>query len=40
MAVMGITPHQFKQMQERLGSPRRAGMPVLEQRLLPAKHAK
>jgi crossover junction endodeoxyribonuclease RuvC len=27
---MGITPQQFKQMQERLGSPRRAAMPVFE----------
>jgi crossover junction endodeoxyribonuclease RuvC len=30
MAPMGITPLQFKQMQERLGSPRRAATPVLE----------
>jgi len=27
---MGITPLQFKQMQERLGNPRRAATPVLE----------
>jgi crossover junction endodeoxyribonuclease RuvC len=27
---MGITPQQFRQMQERLGSPRRAAMPVFE----------
>jgi crossover junction endodeoxyribonuclease RuvC len=30
MAWMGITPLQFKQMQERLGSPRRAATPVFE----------
>ena len=29
---MGITPHQFKQMQERLGSPRRASMSDLDLR--------
>jgi hypothetical protein len=28
---MGITPQQFIQMQERLGSPRRRAAPVLEQ---------
>ena len=27
---MGITPQQFRQMQERLGSPRRAARPVLD----------
>jgi crossover junction endodeoxyribonuclease RuvC len=27
---MGISPQQFRQMQERLGSPRRAAMPVFE----------
>ncbi len=27
---MGITPQQFKQMQERLGNPRRTAVPVLE----------
>ena len=27
---MGITPQQFRQMQERLGSPRRAAVPVFE----------
>jgi crossover junction endodeoxyribonuclease RuvC len=27
---MGITPQQFQQMQERLGSPRRRALPVLE----------
>jgi crossover junction endodeoxyribonuclease RuvC len=27
---MGITPQQFRQMQERLGSPRRVAMPVFE----------
>jgi crossover junction endodeoxyribonuclease RuvC len=30
MALMGITPQQFRQMQERLGSPRRRAMPVFE----------
>ncbi len=35
MGLMGITPQQFRQMQERLGSPRRAAMPVLE-RITPA----
>jgi crossover junction endodeoxyribonuclease RuvC len=30
MGVMGITPQQFRQMQERLGSPRRAASPVLD----------
>jgi crossover junction endodeoxyribonuclease RuvC len=30
MARMGITPQQFRQMQERLGSPRRAAMPVFD----------
>ena len=30
MARMGITPLQFKQMQERLGNPRRAATPVFE----------
>ena len=30
MGLMGITPQQFRQMQERLGSPRRAAMPVFE----------
>ena len=30
MALMGITPQQFRQMQERLGSPRRAATPVFE----------
>src|ERR1017187_3102584 len=30
MARMGITPQQFRQMQERLGSPRRAASPVLD----------
>ena len=30
MGLMGITPQQFKQMQERLGSPRRTAMPVFE----------
>ena len=29
MAAMGITPRQFKQMQERLGNPKRAAAPVL-----------
>ena len=28
--LMGITPQQFRQMQERLGSPRRAAVPVFE----------
>lgn len=27
---MGITPQQFKQMQERIGSPKRAALPVME----------
>ncbi len=31
MALMGITPQQFRQMQERLGSPRRAARPVFDQ---------
>jgi crossover junction endodeoxyribonuclease RuvC len=35
MALMGITPQQFKQMQERLGSRRRAVTPVF-QRTVPA----
>lgn len=35
MGLMGITPQQFRQMQERLGSPRRAAMPVFE-RIAPA----
>ena len=30
MGVMGITPQQFRQMQKRLGSPRRAASPVLD----------
>jgi crossover junction endodeoxyribonuclease RuvC len=30
MALMGITPLQFKQMQERLGSPKRSAMPVFD----------
>jgi len=30
MGLMGITPQQFRQMQERLGSPRRAAMPIFE----------
>jgi crossover junction endodeoxyribonuclease RuvC len=30
MGLMGITPQQFRQMQERLGSPRRTAMPVFE----------
>jgi crossover junction endodeoxyribonuclease RuvC len=30
MARMGITPQQFRQMQERLGSPRRAARPVFD----------
>ena len=30
MGAMGITPQQFKQMQERLGNPRRAAAPVFE----------
>ena len=30
LAPMGITPLQFKQMQERLGNPRRAATPVFE----------
>src|ERR1035438_7924123 len=30
MGVMGITPQQFKQIQERLGSPRRAAKPVFD----------
>src|ERR1017187_7185373 len=30
MGLMGITPQQFKQMQERLGSPRRAAGPVFD----------
>jgi crossover junction endodeoxyribonuclease RuvC len=30
MPRMGITPQQFKQMQDRLGAPRRAVMPVFE----------
>jgi len=30
MGLMGITPQQFRQMEERLGNPRRAAMPVLE----------
>jgi crossover junction endodeoxyribonuclease RuvC len=30
MASMGITPLQFKQMEERLGNPRRTATPVLE----------
>jgi len=30
MGLMGITPQQFRQMQERLGSPRRAAVPVFE----------
>jgi crossover junction endodeoxyribonuclease RuvC len=30
MGMMGITPQQFKQMQERLGSPRRAARPVFD----------
>jgi crossover junction endodeoxyribonuclease RuvC len=35
MGLMGITPQQFRQMQERLGSPRRAAMPVFD-RTVPA----
>ena len=31
MAWMGITPQQFRQMQERLGSPKRGARPVFEQ---------
>ncbi len=38
MSWVGITPQQLKQMQERLGQPRRAGAPVLE-RTVPAKAA-
>ena len=30
MGVIGITPQQFRLMQERLGSPRRTAMPVFE----------
>jgi crossover junction endodeoxyribonuclease RuvC len=30
MAPMGITPRQFRQMQERLGSPKRVATPVFE----------
>ena len=30
MGLMGITPQQFRQMQERLGSPRRTALPVFE----------
>ena len=30
MGVMGITPQQLRQMQERLGSPRRAALPVID----------
>jgi len=30
MGLMGITPQQFRQMQERLGRPRRTAMPVFE----------
>ena len=30
MGPMGITPQQFRQMQERLGSPRRAALPVFD----------
>jgi crossover junction endodeoxyribonuclease RuvC len=35
MSGMGITPQQFRQMQDRLGSPRRAAAPVFE-RAVPA----
>lgn len=31
---MGITPHQFKQMQERLGGTRRSAAPVFERRVM------
>jgi crossover junction endodeoxyribonuclease RuvC len=30
MGLMGITPQQFRQMQDRLGGPRRTAMPVFE----------
>jgi crossover junction endodeoxyribonuclease RuvC len=30
MGLMGITPQQFRQMQERLGSPRRPALPVFD----------
>src|ERR1035438_8658123 len=30
MELMGITPQQFTQMQERLGSPRRGALPVFD----------
>ena len=36
---MGITPQQFRQMQERLGSPRRAAMPVFERSAPASAHA-
>jgi len=36
---MGITPLQFKQMQERLGSPRRTAMPVFERTALVSANA-
>ena len=34
MGLMGITPQQFRQMQERLGSPRRSAVPVFERTAL------
>lgn len=33
---MGITPHQFREMQQRLGTPRRAAAPVFERAPAPA----
>ncbi|HOC56260.1 MAG TPA: crossover junction endodeoxyribonuclease RuvC [Verrucomicrobiota bacterium] len=35
MALMGITPQQLRQMQERLGSPRRTAGPVFDQTTQP-----
>ena len=39
MALMGITPQQFRQMQERLGSPQRAAMPVFDRTAPPSAKA-
>jgi crossover junction endodeoxyribonuclease RuvC len=36
---MGITPQQFKQLQERLGSPRRKALPVFEHTALTSANA-
>jgi crossover junction endodeoxyribonuclease RuvC len=36
---LGVTPQQFKQMQERVGSPRRVAAPVFESPIMPPKTA-